>query len=246
MYFPTWFEITDNNNQEPELVNIPDDDESIPNIQFSKQELNKLRNPWKKSLSIQIVDYTKPIPHIEQMLQRIRKLKNKVEVIDLGQGYYVGRFFNPNEYFLALAGGPWFMFQYHFSIQQWVPNFIKKTQYNNKIFIWAQFKNLPIEYFNGDALFKLAQAIGRPIKMDYHTSEVTRGRYARVCIEVDTNIPLPPYVRINSIKQEITYELNAVFCNKCGKIGHFSIKCQASSITEGIIECPIGKVGNSK
>lgn len=176
------------------------------------------------------------------MLQRIRKLKNKVEVIDLGHGYYVGRFPNPNEYFLALAGGPWFMFQYHFSIQQWVPNFRKKTQYNNKMFIWAQFKNLPIEYFNGDALFKLAQAIGRPIKMDYHTSEVTRGRYARVCIEVDTNIPLPPYVRINSIKQEIAYELNAVFCNKCGKIGHFSIKCQASSITEGIIECPLEKL----
>lgn len=128
---------------------------------------------------------------------------------------------------LALAGGPWFMFQYHLAIQQWVPNFRKQTQKAQKISIWAQFQNLHVEYFHNDALFKLAQAIGRPIKMDFHTSELTRGRYARVCIEVDTSKRLPPYVRINSFKQEVAYELNAIFCNKCGKIGYFPTRCPA-------------------
>lgn len=172
VYFPTWFQITEQNNQEAVMEDIPSEEESIPNVQFSEQELTKLRSPWRKSLIIQTVDYKKHITDIDQRLQRIWKLKNKLEIIDLGQGFYVGQFSDPEEYFLALAGDPWFMFQYHLSIQQWTPNFRKKVQQNSKMFIWAQFQNLTVEYFNSDALFKLTQAIGRPIKMDFHTSEI--------------------------------------------------------------------------
>lgn len=61
--------------------------------------------------------------------------------------------------------------------------------------------------------------------MDFHTSKISCGRYARVCIEVDTSKPIPPYVRINNLKQEIAYELNTCFCIKCGRIGHFPPNC---------------------
>lgn len=89
--------------------------------------------------------------------------------------------------------------------------------------------DLPIEYFHTDSLFKLSQAIGRPIKMDIHTSELTRGRYARVCIEVNTEKPLPPFICINGMKQEVAYELHTCFCNKCGIIGHFPANCTTNN-----------------
>lgn len=95
------------------------------------------------------------------------------------------------------------MFLYHLAIYQWRPNFRKNLFKQEKMFIWIQFSNLPIEYINGEALVKFARAIERPIKMDIRTSGITRGRYARVCIEVDTRIPLPTFIRIKKIKQEV-------------------------------------------
>lgn len=92
--------------------------------------------------------------------------------------------------------------------------------------------DLLVEYFNNDALFKLAKLFGRPIKMDINTSEIMRGRYARVCIEIDINQALPQYIRINGFKQVVAYEINASFCHKCGRIGHFATKCSEKKSTE--------------
>lgn len=122
---------------------------------------------------------------------------------------------------MAVAGGRWFMFNYYLAITQWKPNFRKKSYTHDEMYIWAQLIDLPVEYFQYDALFKLAKLIGRPIKMDVHTSTVTRGRYARMCVEVDLHKQLPLFVYINNIKQDIAYELNQCFCRTCGKIGHF-------------------------
>lgn len=155
--------------QEPNTDTNNGEEDAIPNVVFTEKELLNLRQPWKKSLIIQTVDYKKTIPDIGTRLQRIWMTKDKLEIIELGQGYYVSKFSNPEEYFLALAGGPWFMFQYHLAVRQWVPNFRKNLFKQDKMFIWAQFQDLPVEYFNSEALFKLRQAIGRPIKMDFHT-----------------------------------------------------------------------------
>lgn len=69
--------------------------------------------------------------------------------------------------------------------------------------------------------------------MDIQTSEITRGRFARVCIEVDIKKPLPPFIKINKFKQEIAYELNTCFCNKCGVIGHMPMQCNPASLSPG-------------
>lgn len=78
--------------------------------------------------------------------------------------------------------------------------------------------NYLLEYFNIEALFRLAKVIGRLIKMDINISETTRSYYARVCIEIDTSQTF--MLCINNLKQEIAYEINACLCNKCGKISN--------------------------
>lgn len=82
-----------------------------------------------------------------------------------------------------------------------------------------------MEYFNIEALFKMSKGIGRPIKMDIQAREVTRGRFAQVCIEMDIKNPLTPFIRINQHNQEVAYELNTCFCHKCGIIGHLPVQC---------------------
>lgn len=89
VYFPTWFTVSEMNYQESEGETTTEEEEQIPNICFTEPELQKFRGPWKKSLIIQTVDYKKSIPDIEQRLQRIWKIKSKLEIIDMGQGYYI-------------------------------------------------------------------------------------------------------------------------------------------------------------
>lgn len=140
-------------------------------LSSTSQELCNLRSPWKKSLIIQAVGYKKLIRDIKFRLQRIWKTKETLEVIDLGQGFYIVRFSVPEEYILALGRGPWFIFKYHLDITQWRPNFKKEFHKKENFFIWIQLAELLVEYFNSEPVFKLAREIGRHVKMDIHTSE---------------------------------------------------------------------------
>lgn len=107
-------------------------EDNIPQIWFSEAELNQFYTPWRKSLIAQTVNYKRSIPDIAERLPRIWKTKRPLTVTDIGQGFYVIKFDIPEEYFMALLDGPWFMFQYYLAVMQWKPNF-RKSQYKGPI-----------------------------------------------------------------------------------------------------------------
>ena len=59
-----------------------------------------------------------------------------------------------------------------------------------KIPIWAQFYNVPLEYWTAQGLSYIASSIGRPLYSDSLTESLKRISYARVCIEVDSKLLL--------------------------------------------------------
>ena len=77
--------------------------------------------------------------------------------------------------------------------------------------VWVQLPELHVEYYENTALLNIDKGIGKPIKVDWHTSQAKRGRYARICIEVDTSITLPQTLQIGSRTQNISYEINSEF-----------------------------------
>lgn len=60
--------------------------------------------------------------------------------------------------------------------------------------IWVRFQELPLEVFDEEALSDLGELVGRTIKVDPISIDAYRGRYARVCVEVDLEKPLIPSV----------------------------------------------------
>ncbi|MBA0699118.1 hypothetical protein Goari_000782 [Gossypium aridum] len=54
--------------------------------------------------------------------------------------------------------------------------------------VWIQLRGLPLEYFN-EVLIKVGKLVGRPIKLDSNTTYTTRGKFARICIEIDLSKP---------------------------------------------------------
>ena len=51
--------------------------------------------------------------------------------------------------------------------------------------VWIQFLGLSLLFYNESMLLTMATTIGTLIKIDTNTLNITRGKFVRVCIEVD-------------------------------------------------------------
>ncbi|KAI8027505.1 hypothetical protein LOK49_LG02G00221 [Camellia lanceoleosa] len=68
--------------------------------------------------------------------------------------------------------------------------------------------------------------IGKPLKIDLTTAMATRGRFARVCIEVDLRKPLCPRFLLGKKSYNIEYESIHSFCFFCGRVDHRKELCK--------------------
>ncbi|CAN0899222.1 hypothetical protein LINGRAHAP2_LOCUS20150 [Linum grandiflorum] len=67
----------------------------------------------------------------------------------------------------------------------------------NSLITWIKIEGLPLEYYQDDALYPIVNQIGSPIRVDRQTAMVSRGNFARVCVEIDLSKPLPPDVGVD-------------------------------------------------
>ncbi|KAK4413850.1 hypothetical protein Salat_2797800 [Sesamum alatum] len=230
-YFPTWIRKFDTTPDFKNQTEATTTEENTPILKLSKETIDSIRKPWKQALIIKTTGLATSNSRLPQHLHRIWKAQGPITITDLGLGCYIARFNNPEDYFIALAGGPWFFQNHYLAISQWFPNFRPSTSSINSMVTWIQLPKLPIEYYDFNSLFEIGKLVGRPIKVDYHTGSISRGRYARVCVEIDTSNPLPSSINMGHWNQPLVYELKVDFCHSCGVIGHQKNQCSSSSKT---------------
>lgn len=78
--------------------------------------------------------------------------------------------------------------------------------------VWIRFPELPLEYYDKKAMFAIAEKVGKPIKVDYATDNVARGRYARVCIELELSRALVSKVWVAKAWQGVEYKNLSLVC----------------------------------
>lgn len=71
-----------------------------------------------------------------------------------------------------------------------------------------------------EVLKQIGESIGRVLRIDSHTAMEARGRYARVCRQLDINKPLINTVLIGRFEQPMVYEGLHKLCFSCERIGH--------------------------
>lgn len=80
-------------------------------------------------------------------------------------------------------------------------------------------------YYEENALKAILSYIGKPVKIDSQTTLTTRGKFARVYVEVDLNKPLVGRILLDNNWQTVDYEgLHIVYFNY-GWYGHSSDGC---------------------
>ena len=79
---------------------------------------------------------------------------------------------------------------------------------------------LPFELYETDVLKQIGETVGKVLKIDSHTALEERGKYARLCIQIDINKPLVNTILIGRFEQPVSYEGIQNLCFSCGRLGH--------------------------
>lgn len=92
---------------------------------------------------------------------------------------------------------------------------------------------------------KIGSKIGRPIRVDQATSLVSRGKFARICVEVDIPKPLLTKFMLRIKVRKIEYKGIHLICFKCGVYGHHQENCTGSEkvITQAAETIPMRQGG---
>ena len=94
---------------------------------------------------------------------------------------------------------------------------------------WVTIKKVPLYLYYVEALFELAKPIGRPLRVDNYTANLSRLDRVRICIEVDLSKPLLKHICINALNNSLTlnvlYEDIPNYCQLCSRLGHQESKC---------------------
>ncbi|XP_073273383.1 uncharacterized protein [Primulina huaijiensis] len=111
---------------------------------------------------------------------------------------------------------------------KWTPEF--NLQEESPIApVWIRFPGLPLHLFSKPSLFALAKIVGKPVKMDDHTADSSRGAFARVCVEINVLEPLVKEIWVgwgdHAQEIEVIYERIPGYCMDCKMLGHSTSVC---------------------
>ncbi|CAN1138731.1 hypothetical protein LINPERHAP2_LOCUS10865 [Linum perenne] len=198
-----------------------------PKIPFTEAEIKSFYKPWSKALVVKVLERSFSFLAMKRRLEYLWAKSGSIQVSDLSNNFFLVRFANQDDYSLAAFKGPWKIYDYYISVSQWSPSFDEEAPIQT-ILTWVRLPKLPIHYFNELAVSRIGNYIGRTIRLDLATAEGTRGRYARVCVEVDLTKPLLGKYMIEDRVFKVEYESLENVCFDCGFYGHKKESCSSS------------------
>lgn len=153
-------------------------------------------------------------------------------LIDLENDFFIVKLSSREEFVRAMSEGPWMVGDNYLHVQRWRHNFNAEAARIYSLPVWVRFPTLPVEYYSEAWLRYVGNQIGKTIKVDNTTLATARGRFARVCVEIDLVKPLLASYRLRGIDYHIQYEGLQDICFSCGKFGHRAIHCTPCAKTD--------------
>lgn len=197
-----------------------DADLAMPVIDFTLEECQQLWKPWRKALILKVLGRNVSFKVLEQRTRDLWQLEWGCKLIDLEKGFYVARFFSEADYTRVLEEGPWLIMGHYLAVMKWRPNFWPSLATVPSTLVW-----IPLEFFNEASLRRVGCTFGRVVKIDPTTVGKARGRFARLCVELDLTAPLVPTICIAGIPTAVEYEGLYQICFDCGQYGHTAEAC---------------------
>ncbi|CAI0431003.1 unnamed protein product [Linum tenue] len=214
---------------------VPGDHLGEPALKVSNGFKERLCAPWQKTLVVRLLGSKVGFNTLCSRLRSQWRPVGTMEVLDLDHDCFLVKLDNEQDYFKALTDGPWTVFDHYLMVQQWTPQFKASDPLPKKMIVWVQLPALKIHFYHKEVLNSIGNLIGRTIKLDYHTLNQQRAKFARIAVEVDLSKPLVPRIYLDEEWQKVEYENLPAVCFECGRIGHSGSKCPLlhQSMSEG-------------
>ncbi|KAI9127967.1 hypothetical protein K1719_000960 [Acacia pycnantha] len=176
--------------------------------------------PFRRTLVVKLLGRQPSYNFMVKKLKQLWERKGKIDVFDLENDFFLVSFQLMEDYMEALTGGPWVVMDAYLNVARWRPEFCPKNEKIESVVAWVRLPDLPAPLFDKKFLLNLGNAIGKAIRLDIHTAQRARGKFARLCVELDLTKPLIPEFRVENQTLSIVYESLGLLCNKCGWFGH--------------------------
>lgn len=206
-------------------ISFKDGNPLLPQVNLDDKLFDDLCTPWRDALVIKLLGKNVGYRVMFERLQRLWKPQGGFEILDVDNGYYMVKFDHPADKEAVASGGPWMLFDHYLCVSQWTPEFASPNANIQRTMVWICFPGLNLLYCDKNVLLAMASVIGRPIRVDQNTLNVQRGRFARVCVEIDLSKPVIGKIWLWDHWYRVEYEGLHLICANCGCYGHMTREC---------------------
>ena len=198
-----------------------------PMIRFEEPVLEALARPWKEALAVKLLGKHISFTALRERLRGVWRLHGGYELMEVGNGFFMVKFDLPADRDLVINGGPWMIHDHYLAVKQWTTSFNPADSCFGQTMVWIRLSALNLMYYEESAIRTIAAGVGRPIKVDFVTKTLDRGKFARVCVEVDLAKPVIDQVWITDHWHKVEFECLHLICAKCKCFGHVERDCGA-------------------
>lgn len=199
--------------------------EGLAAVKFSKEFKQQIRKPWGSALIVKVFGCLVGFNFLHSKLLSLWKPVGRLDCVDLGHGFFLIRLSLKEDYESILKRSSWFIGEHFLSIRPWEPDFHSATANVSSVVVWIRLNELPIEYYNAEVLLQIGKSIGTMLRVDTHTASESRGRFARLCVQVNVTKPLVTAILIGKFEQPVCYEGIHHLCFSCGRMDHRRENC---------------------
>ena len=232
-------------------MSIVEIQEGLAVVKLTKETKHRIRKPQSKALIFKLYSRSAGFNYLQNKLNQLQKPINRLDCIDLGNGFFLVHFDTKDDLNAMLKKSPWFIRDHFLSIRPWEPFFKPSMTNVSLIVVWVRLNELPIELYIAKVFRQIRESIGRVLRIDTHTTMEAQGKYTRLCIQIDINKPLVNTILIGNFEQAVIYEGIQKLCFSCGQVGHrkeafpFTI-CKEKEPTSTVQETLGGPMGSPR
>ncbi|KAL5834734.1 hypothetical protein ACOSQ4_014231 [Xanthoceras sorbifolium] len=219
---------------------------SSPTMKLSSKLKQHLCKPWMNALILKIMEIPYTLNFTLQKLCQKWNLSSQWQLTDLEGGFFVARLQMHADVDYVLTGGPWIIGSQYLVVQKWRPNFVPGEEPIRKMMVWVRISKLPIKWIDGELLWNIGGMLGITLKVDLVTEAQSRGRFARICIEINISEPLKSSLLIEDRAVKIEYENLGLICFSCEKVEHAKEMFKEGVMEHETIDEATGNIGSDK
>ncbi|KAF7150685.1 hypothetical protein RHSIM_Rhsim02G0109600 [Rhododendron simsii] len=180
---------------------------------------------WRDCIVGHFVDKKLPFLSVKSIACRIWEKYGIKDVLCNEKGFFFFLFGAEGAYRKISEVGAWHFAGRLMVLLEWHSELDYEKEGMNKLPLWIQLHNVPLQYWTEEGLSYLASAIGKPMYADEMVEATSRISYARICVEVDVQSILPHSIDLITssgrlVKINVKYPWRPLKCVSCKVFGH--------------------------